>query len=280
MKLKKHAKIWISTLILIIIAQAVVIALLFLEKDDKVYEVNLVKINSEKDSINYGKMKSDLSLIDQTLQQLNHFLLVRGISNPKINTLAQDSLSNCVYLAEKSNRYSEILVSLEEKMQQVPLGMPVDGYISSLYGNRINPLPPALKEKKKTTVAEPSDSTSQKNSSAMVSKKEEEAELMQFHKGMDIATPYGSDVVAAADGKVIYSGAKGGYGNCIIVLHSSGLATLYGHLSQLLVKVNDPVTSGQIIAKSGNSGRSTGPHLHYEVHRNQTPVNPKLFVTF
>ncbi len=105
-----------------------------------------------------------------------------------------------------------------------------------------------------------------------------EADQMQFHKGLDIAVAFGSDVRAAAAGTVIFSGQKGGYGNCVIVSHGNGLATLYGHLSQLVSKVNDKVKVGQVIAKSGNSGRSTGPHLHYEVHKNNTPVNPRLFM--
>jgi len=105
-----------------------------------------------------------------------------------------------------------------------------------------------------------------------------EADQMQFHKGLDIAVAYGSDVRAAAAGTVIFSGQKGGYGNCVIVSHGNGLATLYGHLSELISKVNDKVKVGQVIAKSGNTGRSTGPHLHYEVHKNNTPVNPKLFM--
>ena len=93
-----------------------------------------------------------------------------------------------------------------------------------------------------------------------------------------IAVPFGSDVRGAAQGTVIFAGVKGGYGNCIIISHGNGLATLYGHLSQILVKANDFVKVNQVIAKSGNTGRSTGPHLHYEVHKNNTPVNPKLFI--
>src|SRR5690606_14859165 len=103
-----------------------------------------------------------------------------------------------------------------------------------------------------------------------------EAKPIQFHKGMDIAVPYGTDVRAAARGTVIFAGAKGGYGNCVIISHGNGLATLYGHLSTIKVKANDVIEVNEVIAKSGNSGRSTGPHLHYEVHKNNTPVNPKL----
>ena len=105
-----------------------------------------------------------------------------------------------------------------------------------------------------------------------------EADQIQFHKGLDIAVPFGSDVRGAAKGTVIFAGVKGGYGNCVIISHGNGLATLYGHLSQILVKTNQVINVNQVIAKSGNSGRSTGPHLHYEVHKNNTPVNPKLFM--
>ena len=89
---------------------------------------------------------------------------------------------------------------------------------------------------------------------------------------------YGTDVRCTAKGRVIFAGQKGGYGNCVIVSHGNGLATLYAHLSQILVKANDKVEVNEVIAKSGNSGRSTGPHLHYEVHKNNQPVNPKLFL--
>ena len=105
-----------------------------------------------------------------------------------------------------------------------------------------------------------------------------EADQMQFYKGLDIAAAYGSDVMCAAQGKVIFAGQKGGYGNCVIVEHGNGLATLYGHLSKVLVKANQEVKVGEVIAKSGNTGRSTGPHLHYEVRKNNTPINPKLFL--
>jgi murein DD-endopeptidase MepM/ murein hydrolase activator NlpD len=100
---------------------------------------------------------------------------------------------------------------------------------------------------------------------------------MQFHKGLDIAVALRIGCKSCSCGTVIFSGQKGGYGNCVIVSHGNGLATLYGHF-QLIAKVNDKVKVGQVIAKSGNSGRSTGPHLHYEVHKNNTPVNPKLFM--
>ncbi len=278
---RKKISVLLSFLIILVFGQAILIAKLYSEKDDKNYSVNLVKINTEKDSIDYLKMKNDLRLVDHTVQDLNNFLLSKDIVDERLHMLDQDSISDAVYLAKQTNRYSQYLVDLEKKLQQVPLGIPTDGYISSNFGKRKNPIPfPTIM----LASAKPLKSETKKDSlSSNTSKKKEnnipaEKDQIQFHKGLDIAVAYGSDVRAAAAGKVIFSGTKGGYGNCVIVSHGNGLATLYGHLSQLLVKANETIKVGQVIAKSGNSGRSTGPHLHYEVHKNNTPVNPKLFM--
>ena len=96
-----------------------------------------------------------------------------------------------------------------------------------------------------------------------------------LHKGIDIAVNMGTAVVAAADGKVIKSGyEKNGYGNFVILEHSSGFVTLYAHCSLISVSVGDKVKAGQTVALSGSSGRSTGPHLHFEVRLHNTLLNP------
>lgn len=324
---RKKVTVLIGLLLLIVFGQSVMIAKLFNQKDDKTYEVNLVKINTEKDSVDFLKMKNDLGMVDQTVSELNSFLKSKNIVNGRLEVLDKDSISNSIYLSKKANRYSQYLMDLQIKLQQVPLGMPTDGYISSNFGVRKNPIPfkrvlasvssskpeaptvaaaPEVKAEPvektievtdnngnkreikvmvtpKTNVALTAASPAPQNSTVtkVVEKNNApaEADQMQFHKGLDIAVAFGSDVIATAAGTVIFSGQKGGYGNCVIVSHGNGLATLYGHLSQLVVKANDKVKVGQVIAKSGNSGRSTGPHLHYEVHKNNTPVNPKLFMT-
>ena len=99
-----------------------------------------------------------------------------------------------------------------------------------------------------------------------------------MHKGLDIATSHGSPVLAPSDGMVIFSGMEGGYGNCLVIDHGFGVKTRYGHLSQLLVKAGERVKRGQKIAAVGNTGRSTGPHLHYEVRVNGVPENPRKFI--
>lgn len=87
---------------------------------------------------------------------------------------------------------------------------------------------------------------------------------------------YGADIVAAADGVVLVSSYVNGYGNCIIIDHGSELWSLYGHIRNggLMVKVGQMVTMGQKIAEVGSTGRSTGPHLHFEVRLNNSPVSP------
>ena len=100
------------------------------------------------------------------------------------------------------------------------------------------------------------------------------------HTGIDIGMPIGTDVKAADGGKGIYSGYKGGYGYCVIIDHGANVRTLYAHNSELKVKKGQKIYKGQTIAESGNSGRSTGPHLHFEVIKNGTPVNPSNYVSY
>lgn len=94
------------------------------------------------------------------------------------------------------------------------------------------------------------------------------------HHGVDIAAPIGTPIGAAAAGTVVFAGRRGGYGNTIIIEQADGKQTLYGHAAELLAKVGDQVTAGQTIATVGSTGRSTGPHLHFEVRENGQPVNP------
>ena len=102
----------------------------------------------------------------------------------------------------------------------------------------------------------------------------------RWHKGVDLAVSEGTPVYAADNGKVIVSEWSDSYGNYIIIDHQNGLKTLYAHNSALLVNVGDTVTKGRQIALSGNTGNSTGPHVHFEVHYNGVTVNPELYVSF
>ncbi|NLJ34447.1 MAG: peptidoglycan DD-metalloendopeptidase family protein [Firmicutes bacterium] len=97
----------------------------------------------------------------------------------------------------------------------------------------------------------------------------------RMHSGLDIAAPHGQPIFAAAAGKVLVSGVQGGYGNTVVLDHGGGISTLYGHASALLVQPGQVVARGQTIARIGSTGVSTGPHVHFEVRVNGTPVNPR-----
>jgi murein DD-endopeptidase MepM/ murein hydrolase activator NlpD len=96
----------------------------------------------------------------------------------------------------------------------------------------------------------------------------------EFHTGQDIEAPWGAPVVAGASGKVSFVGWQNGYGQLVVVDHGGGLTTRYGHLSHIDVELNQTVERGQLLGKVGSTGRSTGPHLHYEVRINDQAVDP------
>jgi murein DD-endopeptidase MepM/ murein hydrolase activator NlpD len=152
--------------------------------------------------------------------------------------------ANAVYT--ETQDVTRILRPHLEQLARTPSIWPVKGFISSGFGARKDPID-----------GEPA-----------------------IHEGIDISAPLGSPVMAPAEGLVIWTGWKQGYGNCIEISHGGGLVTRYGHLSKILVKTGQSVKRWQRIGLVGSSGRSTGAHLHYEVRRNDRPVNPKRFLLF
>jgi murein DD-endopeptidase MepM/ murein hydrolase activator NlpD len=142
---------------------------------------------------------------------------------------------------KRASRYFADQIS---EVLQVPDQWPVRGWVTSLFGPRTGPL-------------------TGKN---------------EMHDGMDIAAPEGTVIRAPASGRITFAGTKHGYGNVLILRHGRGITTLYGHLARILVAEGEMVSAGANIAQVGNTGRSTGPHLHYEVRINSIPVNPKRFL--
>ncbi len=129
-------------------------------------------------------------------------------------------------------------------MSTLPLGRPVAGPVTSSYGSRRDPV-----NKRKG-----------------------------YHSGVDFRGKYGTDVLATADGKVIKAGRNGSFGLFVQVDHGNGYSTCFAHLSKYTVKKGERVRRGQTVGKIGSSGRSTGPHLHYELRYNNKPVNPTKFL--
>ena len=100
----------------------------------------------------------------------------------------------------------------------------------------------------------------------------------RLHTGLDIAAPRGTPIVAAADGHVVFAGYHSAYGNLVVIDHGYGITTKHAHTSRILVRVGDRVIRGDVIARVGNTGRSTGPHLHFELLQDGVPVNPLPFL--
>ncbi len=97
-----------------------------------------------------------------------------------------------------------------------------------------------------------------------------------LHQGLDIAAPIGTPIRVPLDGTVVDSGPAGGFGQWVRVEHADGTVTVYGHISRSLVRVGESVSAGEVIAEVGNEGRSTGPHLHFEVHTaGGNKINPR-----
>lgn len=126
----------------------------------------------------------------------------------------------------------------------VSYAMPLSGRVSSSFGMRFHPVDNKVK----------------------------------MHTGVDIAVPLGTPIASAAEGVVAFAGRKGGYGNVVIVEHGDGRQTFYAHADKLLVTEGQRVAAGEEIAKSGSTGKSTGPHLHFEVRENGRPIDPLKFL--
>jgi murein DD-endopeptidase MepM/ murein hydrolase activator NlpD len=140
---------------------------------------------------------------------------------------------------------SELIQGEQVKSDATPSGRPIlSGWLSSRYGTRIDPF----------------------------------SGKKAWHEGVDFAGKAGADIVAVASGVVSWSGERYGYGKMVEVAHGDGVITRYAHNQENLVKVGDMVRRGDVVALMGNSGRSTGPHVHFEVHKNGRPVDPASYL--
>jgi murein DD-endopeptidase MepM/ murein hydrolase activator NlpD len=146
-------------------------------------------------------------------------------------------------LGAMSSRLDSVRDSVERRhalAAATPSIWPVAGWLSSSYGTRTDPF---------------NDEKS-------------------FHPGLDISADYGAPVLATADGTIVSAGTSGAYGNMVVVDHGFGITTKYGHLSRIAVMADQPIRRGDILGYVGSTGRSTGPHLHYEIWMNGKLTNP------
>lgn len=196
--------------------------------------------------------------LQQNLKRINGTLATLGLSqqtliknaNKYTNQLVGAAFSPIEFDKELDSKYQKLADGLERwnglhRLNEVlPLGKPVKSRITSNYGTRNDPF--TGKPKK--------------------------------HRGIDFAGKIGTELMAVAPGRVVSAGERVGYGTTVEIDHGLGFTTLYAHLSQILVSRGDWVRPGTVIGLAGSSGRSTGPHLHYEIRYKGTPFDPTKFV--
>lgn len=156
-----------------------------------------------------------------------------------------DAIRNLVNMEYRDlQNLKKMVQEKQEELKYTPSILPSYGYMTSGFGYRRDPFTGRVK----------------------------------FHEGLDISAPTGTPVYAPADGIVTFVGIRNGYGLTVEIKHGDRYITRYAHLSESLVRVGQKVQRGDMIARVGNSGRSTGPHLHYEVLKDGVPVNPRKFI--
>ncbi|MBF6596314.1 MAG: peptidoglycan DD-metalloendopeptidase family protein [Thermaceae bacterium] len=178
----------------------------------------------------------------------------RNDSAPKGGAAAPASLEEVLRFAGSeakrlNGNLGDVSPALTETLQReaaLPFGYPLEGYLrtASTFGYRRNPFGWGF----------------------------------EFHNGLDFPAPYGTPIHVTGSGEVVSAGWNGPFGQAVIVDHGYGYKTLYGHMSQILVKVGDHVERGDVLGLVGSTGRSTGPHVHYTVFQGDMPVNPDTFL--
>lgn len=145
---------------------------------------------------------------------------------------------------KKIHALDQFLLDKESILMSTPTILPTNGWITSYFGHRLSPTQGVLK----------------------------------MHEGLDFGAPYGTNIIAAADGVVTYSGKKSGFGYFVQIDHGYGMETIYAHSQKIFTTNGQRIKRGDLIAQVGSTGRSTGPHLHYEVRVNGIAVDPLYFV--
>lgn len=220
------------------------------------FSKKLITISAELENINsLGNKISKIAKLDKKEFDFKRPKYIGGLNkiniefdyNSKFDKYLDSILLDISNKRENLNYIDKIINNLEMKEQFLPTGMPTKkGYISSEYGQRLNPI-------------------TKKN---------------HIHKGIDIAYKTETDITSIAAGKVTFSGKKYGYGNLVEISHLNGYVTRYAHNNRNLVKVGELVKKGQVIAKMGSTGHSTGPHVHLEVLKNNKHINPNKFIYY
>ncbi len=224
------------------------------EKYIKVYDQKINKLKAENrlleldefnNQLTTEEIKKSFNSIDSAIDRINQKMKKRGLKEIKMSPNMGGPVEKGEEdLVELSVFYKKQLKDLESKLDGLPLGRPHHGRITSPYGYRRNPFTNRGRE---------------------------------MHQGVDLKGRTGDPVKATAKGRVTFAGWKGAYGYVVMVKHKNGYETRYAHLTRTRVKKGQAVEAGDIVGLLGSTGRSTGPHLHYEVVLNNKKLNPARY---
>ena len=218
--------------------------------------LNYLSVKSENESLkqtndafqnSYARLKGQIAYVEDMSKELARKAKMEhtpetdelvGIGGPE-TVVALDRAAD--HLEREVRRINDRLRSDILRLASIPRGLPVNGYVTDGFGMRRNPF---------------------------------SGEGREVHEGLDIAVDFGAPVTATADGLVLYAAPHAGYGNLVIVYHSNGITTRYGHLSRISVEAGQRVRRSDQVGNAGSTGRSTGPHVHYEIRENDQSVDP------
>jgi murein DD-endopeptidase MepM/ murein hydrolase activator NlpD len=211
------------------------------------------KLKEENDAYqnSYAKLKGQISYIGDMSKELAQQAKMDHTPeiDQQIGTGGPETVAALDKAADQLERnmrhINDRLRSDILRLSSIPSGLPVNGYVTDGFGRRHNPF---------------------------------SGEGRETHEGLDIAADFGTPVSSTADGLVIHAGPYSGYGNLVILYHSNGITTRYGHLSRITVEAGQRVKRGDQIGHAGSTGRSTGPHVHYEIRENDQPTDPVRYV--
>ncbi len=214
-----------------------------LEKVAKERDVQVASLGSIASEVSalYG-LKAEPTLVTETSDQIHDSDVSSSLD--QLHALRTSALSGATMVGLTMGLTRNATTADWAKANSAPNLWPIEGQVTASFGERIDPF----------------------NGEGA------------FHSGVDIGSSYGASIVAPADGVVTFSDIMGGYGKAIMIDHGNGISTRYGHLSGFAVTSGQRVHRGDVIGYVGTSGRSTGPHLHYEVRINDTPVNPYKYL--
>lgn len=247
-KLLLHWKKYFAVLVVVVLCLITAFGYTIFHRTSEIYQAEIDQADKIKNLVNVPKAQQTFQSIDESIFRINKLLESRGLVKMDFENMGGPENMDVIKINELADFYKEQLNDLEETLKSVPIGNPtLSDNIISKYGYRRNPFT---------------------------------GRGAEYHSGIDIKGERGTSIKTTANGTVEFAGWYGGYGKCVIVKHENDLKTLYGHLSEIAVKEGEEIESGHIIGKLGSTGRSSGPHLHYEVIKNDEKVNPNDYFDF